>query len=43
MYMTAPLATNRERISVWKKAQTVWKNRKNNPLVELRKIRAEWR
>lgn len=41
--MTAPLATTRERISAWKKAQTVWKGRKHNPLIELRKMRAEWK
>ncbi|KKU81689.1 MAG: hypothetical protein UY07_C0011G0009 [Parcubacteria group bacterium GW2011_GWA1_47_8] len=43
MYRTSPLATNRQRISVWKKAQKVWKNRKQNPLTELRKMRAEWK
>lgn len=36
-----PLLNAKERISVWEKAKGMWKNRKPEPIKELRKIRKE--
>lgn len=37
-----PLLTPKERVSVWKKAKGIWKNKKPDPILELKKIRKEW-
>ena len=36
-----PLMTGRERLSIWEKAIGMWKNRKPDPIKELRKMRQE--
>ena len=37
-----PLTSPSERLSIWKKAKGMWKNRKQNSVSELKKIRREW-
>jgi len=38
-----PLITARERILIWQKVKGMWKNRKPNPILELKKMRGEWK
>src|SRR3989344_1914632 len=40
--VTDPLLRGKERLSVWQKARGMWKNRKPDPIKELKKIRKEW-
>ncbi len=37
-----PLISVKERLLIWQKAKGIWKNRKPNPEIEMRKIRKEW-
>lgn len=37
-----PLITPSERISIWEKARGMWKDRKPDPMQELKKMRKEW-
>lgn len=39
IYHIYPLSTAKERISVWKEARGIWKNKKPDPIQELKKIR----
>lgn len=39
---TNPLLTQKERASIWEKARGIWKNRRPDPVKELKKIRKEW-
>jgi hypothetical protein len=34
--------TGEERLRIWKKVQGMWKNRKPDPIKELKKMRKEW-
>lgn len=38
-----PLLKRKERILIWKKVKGMWKNRKPDPIRELKKMREEWR
>lgn len=37
-----PLLIARDRFSVWEKVRGMWKNRKPEPIRELKKMRREW-
>ena len=37
-----PLITPRERLLIWGKIRGLWKNRKPDPIQELKKIRKGW-
>ena len=37
-----PLISVKERLLIWEKAKGIWKNRKPNPEIEMKKIRKEW-
>ena len=34
--------TGKERLRLWEQARGMWKNRKPNPIGELRNLRKEW-
>lgn len=36
------LISGRERLAIWEKVRGMWKNRKPDPIQELRKIRKGW-
>ena len=38
---TYPLLSKKERLLIWKKVKGMWKNRKPEPIQELKKIRKE--
>ena len=40
--VTYPVRKGEDRATIWEKAQGMWKNRKPDPIKELRKIRKEW-
>ncbi len=37
-----PLITPAERLVIWERVRGIWKNRKPDPLQELKKMRKEW-
>lgn len=37
-----PLLDIKDRISIWEKAKGIWKNKKPEPINELKKMRQEW-
>lgn len=37
-----PLLTPKERLLIWEKVRGIWKNRKPDPMQELKKMRKEW-
>jgi len=38
----ASLFGKKERLSVWRKARGLWKKKKPDPIMELRRMRREW-
>jgi len=36
------LISAKERLLIWQRAKGIWKHRKPNPEIELKKIRKEW-
>jgi len=37
-----PLLSARERLLIWERVKGMWKNRKPNPIQELKQVRKEW-
>jgi len=37
-----PLLDNNEKKSIWKRARGVWKDKKPDPIIELKKIKKGW-
>ena len=40
--LVAPLLSEEERLSAWAKVKGMWKNKKPDPIKELKKMRKEW-
>ena len=37
-----PLITYHERVLIWERARGMWKHKKSDPILELKKMRKEW-